>query len=420
VFLAAGGAAYLGWWFVVHATLPSAFNPFPSRVLASASFFVVLAASYWSPRVARHISAGLTACICLATAHFFTLFHRNNADLNWIIGSYIIVTAAAAVLQTSKALAFYSVFVIALSVAFRPSASFNAIYLPGIVTSLFFANVGLHARLRLLARLEENRKRIESLFDAGFDGIAVHEGGVIRQVNDALAVLLGRTKSELVGSDLSLIFVPESRPLYREMLDDQQTGSGRAVVLRNDGEQIHVDVIMKTHLQNDQSVKQIALRDVTEQRRAQTALEAANHDLESFSYTVAHDLRAPLRAMNGFSRILQEDYANSLDTVGRGHLDQIADGATSMGRLIDALLGLAQVTRKELTLQTVDLTAQAELIMRRLRMMSPERPVIFENQQDVTANGDAELLLVLLDNLLSNAWKFTQQQPPPGSSSAPR
>ncbi len=153
------------------------------------------------------------------------------------------------------------------------------------------------------------------------------------------------------------------------------------------------------------------LRRLNEALRARSAaVETANRELESFSYSVSHDLRAPLRRIDGFGRILLEDYADRLDGEGAAHLARIREATRHMGQLIDDLLGLARVTRAEMNAGDVDLAAIARRIAEQLRAAAPERAVDFAIEADVRARGDARLLAVALENLLGNAWKFTSKR----------
>ncbi len=145
-----------------------------------------------------------------------------------------------------------------------------------------------------------------------------------------------------------------------------------------------------------------------EQRTAQ--LEATNRELETFSYSVSHDLRAPLRAIAGFNQMLLEDHAERLDADGRGFLDRIRTATQRMGQLIDDLLSLARVARGVLHWQAVDLSTCAESIVAELRKAQPERQVELVIAPRAVAQGDARLLRVALENLLSNAWKYTGKQ----------
>ncbi len=145
------------------------------------------------------------------------------------------------------------------------------------------------------------------------------------------------------------------------------------------------------------------------QKRTQ-ALETANAELEAFSYSVSHDLRAPLRALDGFSRLLIAR-ADSLDDEGRDYLARIRRAAQRMGTLIDDLLNLARVTRSDLAMEPVDLSEIANTIVEEMRRHEPERKLEFDCQPGITAVGDKRLLEIAMSNLLGNAWKFTAEKP---------
>ncbi len=144
--------------------------------------------------------------------------------------------------------------------------------------------------------------------------------------------------------------------------------------------------------------------------RSSQDLEDANRELEAFSYSVSHDLRAPLRSIDGFSQILLEDYAEELDEEGKHYLARVRAASQRMGRLIDDLLGLSRVTRSALNRRRVDLSALAEEVAGELREANPERSVAFSAQKGLEVWGDTRLLRVALENLIGNAWKFTSKK----------
>ncbi|MHB9030067.1 MAG: PAS domain-containing sensor histidine kinase, partial [Candidatus Latescibacterota bacterium] len=145
--------------------------------------------------------------------------------------------------------------------------------------------------------------------------------------------------------------------------------------------------------------------------RQQTAqFEAANKELESFSYSISHDLRAPLRTLDGFSSALLEDYADRLDAGGQNYLNRIRAAALHMSRLIDDLLNLSRPARAELHYTTVSLSAHAEFVVEELRHTEPHRTVEVVVQEGIMAEGDEILLHQVLQNLLGNAWKFTSHR----------
>jgi light-regulated signal transduction histidine kinase (bacteriophytochrome) len=140
-------------------------------------------------------------------------------------------------------------------------------------------------------------------------------------------------------------------------------------------------------------------------------LELTVRELEAFSYSVSHDLRAPLRGIDGFSKILAEDYADKLDNEAARYLGRIRAGAQRMGAIIDDLLTLSRVTRGRLATQRVDLSAVAREVVEALREAEPERKVQVSIADDLVVEGDVQLLRLALENLLGNAWKFTRQEP---------
>jgi PAS domain S-box-containing protein len=147
--------------------------------------------------------------------------------------------------------------------------------------------------------------------------------------------------------------------------------------------------------------------------RERTAeLEASTRELDAFAYSVSHDLRAPLRAVAGFSELLLEDYGDGLDATGRDYLARVVSATSRMSRLIDDLLTLSRATRAELSWRPVDLSAIARRILADLRASDPEpgRPMELIVEDGLRATGDPALLELALQNLIANAWKFTAKQ----------
>jgi light-regulated signal transduction histidine kinase (bacteriophytochrome) len=151
-----------------------------------------------------------------------------------------------------------------------------------------------------------------------------------------------------------------------------------------------------------------ALREANQQLEERSRqLELVNHEIEAFAYSVSHDLRAPLRAMDGFSQALIEDYGATLDVEGKDHLRRIRTGAVRMGRLIDDLLALSRVSRSELKREPLDLSALMRRSFDELSAAEPGRKAVIDIATDCSADADPRLVAIALENLASNAWKFT-------------
>lgn len=161
------------------------------------------------------------------------------------------------------------------------------------------------------------------------------------------------------------------------------------------------------HRQTEDAIKRlnIDLEHRVSQRTRQ--LEDANKELEAFSYSVSHDLRTPLRSIDGFSRVLSQNYHAQLDATGKDWLERICRASQRMGNLIDDILLLSQVARSPLRRETVNLSNIAENVADELHKAFPEREVRFVLQDDLIIYGDSGLLRVVMDNLLGNAWKYT-------------
>ncbi len=155
-------------------------------------------------------------------------------------------------------------------------------------------------------------------------------------------------------------------------------------------------------------------RDVTDRKQNEellrlqnVQLETANKELDAFSYSVSHDLRAPLRAIDGFSQALLEDYGENLDSIGKDQLERVRLAAQRMSALIDDLLNLSRVSRSEIHRERLDLSAVVRSISEELRLTAPGRNVKFIITDGLTVDGDSRLLRVAIENLLGNAWKYT-------------
>jgi signal transduction histidine kinase len=165
-------------------------------------------------------------------------------------------------------------------------------------------------------------------------------------------------------------------------------------------------IILIQHIRNKElQTHKDNLESLVDQRTAD--LEAVNDELEAFSYSVSHDLRAPLRAIDGFSLVLLEDYTEELDETGQNHLQRIRSASQKMAQLIDDMLQLSHVSRNPLNTQQIDMSSMAKEIFHDLQQANPDRKLTFTIADNLEVNGDKQLINIALTNLISNAWKYT-------------
>lgn len=274
--------------------------------------------------------------------------------------------------------------------------------------------------------LQQTRDYLNNLLDYANAPIIVWDPQFrITRFNRAFERLTGLRASEVLGRQLDILFPEDSRDEslghIREAAAGERWETVEIPILRQDGS-------VRTVLWNSATlygtdgktvVATIAQgQDITERKQAEEQLkqrtlelEAANKELESFSYSVSHDLRAPLRSMDGFSQALLEDYSGKLDDEGRDYLKRIQDSASNMAQLIDDMLELSRLTRVSMRRESVNLSELAESITAELKKTQPKRHVEVSIAPGLVVYGDAKLFRVVLENLLDNAWKFTAKTP---------
>lgn len=274
--------------------------------------------------------------------------------------------------------------------------------------------------------LREAQERFRSAFDNAPIGVAiVGLDGRFLQVNRSLCEILGYPEERLLATTFQEITHPDDveasmEHVRRVMSDEIGRYSLEKRYIAADGRPVWVSlsVSLVRDADGDPLYFVDQIQDITERKRAERELARraeelahANAELEQFSYSVSHDLRAPLRSIDGFSQILLEDYAERLDEEGRAYLGRVRAASQRMGHLMDDLLDLSRVSRRPLRTGRVDLSALALEIVEELERSQPDREAEFVVEEGLEAEGDARLLAVALENLLGNAWKFTSKRP---------
>jgi PAS domain S-box-containing protein len=276
--------------------------------------------------------------------------------------------------------------------------------------------VSMYAMFR---RAEESGERTQAIVESVFDGIVtIDADGTVTAFNKAGERTFGYTADEVIGRNVRMLMPEPDHGQHDQYLrnfletgEAKIIGIGREVVgRRKDGRQFPMDLAVTEMAVGGRRMFVGVCRDVTERKRAEERIVAANRELDAFAYSVSHDLRAPLRGLDGFSLALVEDYGDSLDDQARDYLRRIRAASQRMGQLIDDLLRLSRSTRGEMKMEEVDLSSVAESIVSELCRREPGRNVAVEIAPRLVAHGDAKLLRILLENLIGNAWKFTSRK----------
>ncbi len=289
-------------------------------------------------------------------------------------------------------------------------------------------------------RTEDDRRRLAAILETTSDMVATSRivDGTITYINEAGRRMLGWEADEGLGERR----IASAHPAWAYRILHEQalaavlahgSWAGETAVLGPDGREIPTSQVIVAHRNSAGEVEYLStiIRDITERKRIEeriqmlnvdlerrvrlrtAELEAARQELESFNYSVSHDLRAPLRGIDGFSAALLEDCHGQLSAACQGYLDRIRGAAAKMGRLIDDLLRLSRVTGQEMSVAEVDLSALVARIVADLRTGAPEREIEVVVAESVRARGDEALLRIALENLLGNAVKYTSRQPRP-------
>jgi PAS domain S-box-containing protein len=281
--------------------------------------------------------------------------------------------------------------------------------------------------------LGASEQRYRQLFEDNPQPMWVFDYETLRvlAVNNAAIRHYGYSREEFLSMAITDVHPPQDCPALLEAASQARQGvelRPQWQHLKKDGTLIDVELARHNLIFDGKQAAMVLSTDVTERKRAErevlqskielehrvrertAQLEAINKELEAFSYSVSHDLRAPLRSVRGFSEVLLERYSDKLDTRGREFLRRTVESSQHMDLLIEDLLKLSRVGRSELKHQQVDLSFLAKGIAAELQSAEPKRHVKLIIAAGLTAQGDERLLRIVLENLLRNAWKFTGQR----------
>ena len=295
-------------------------------------------------------------------------------------------------------------------------------------------------RIRAQTALKESEEKYRSLFEKSVNPMLLARGLHFIDGNTAALNMLGLDSIEELKQLTVLDVSPEKQPdgvdtakEIDKMINLLQQQGGSAYTewyhKRKNGDVFPVAVSLTViGLEDDEPISHVIWQDISDRKLAEeelikyrqhleelveertNELTVVNKELEAFSFSVSHDLRSPLRSIDGFSQALLDDCSAQLDADGQDYLQRIRAAAQRMGDLIDALLELSRVTRRELRKEPVNLTTIAQEVLKELQHTEPERDVECTIQADMHTQGDKQLLRIALANLLGNAWKYTGKE----------
>ena len=300
-----------------------------------------------------------------------------------------------------------------------------------VVTTIFFLVVltlfAAHAVNRADRKVKQAESIVRRFFDVSNDLLCIaNMDGYFVKVNGSWEQTLGFTLEELTRRPfIEFVHPDDVEPTLNEY-NRQAVGHD---VISFENRYLCKDGSYRTLLWNatrpvDNGLIYASAHDITDRKLAEhqiavlnnalssraQALEAANAELEAFSYSVSHDLRAPLRSIDGFSQALLEDYNGKLDEMGKDYLKRVRSSTQRMGQLIDDMLQLSRVTRSDFQREELDVSEIVRSIVKSLREKDPQRAVEIEIEDQLRANCDPRLARIALENLIQNAWKFTSRK----------
>ena len=360
---------------------------------------------------AKLMEAGGLVFLVLCGVGFFSYWWTLREDENhrWVAHSYTVLEQLSSLVADVNALEAH---------ARDYTLTGNSFYQTSYETMLIRVEADLNQVGALTANNSEKQEivKLRTLVSSRLPGFPERERRINEPQgasNEALSLeeVFQRTRTGIAAID------EEERRLLTQRLRSADAGSGqmKAIVLLGNVLAILFLACGAYIIRQEMGRRNKAeerLRASEERFRLKNAeLEAANKELDAFSYSVAHDLRAPLRAIDGFSLALLEDYKDQIPAGAKGYLDRVRSGASRMGQLIDDLLKLARISRQQIERGQIDLSSLAVEIAAQLQVSNPDRQIRCMITPGVWVSGDRSLLRIVLENLLGNAWKFTSKRP---------
>jgi PAS domain S-box-containing protein len=436
-------------FFSIPITLISFFRGIHLSFLIAAGCLVIILICIWLIRKRHLLIVSYVIPSVLIVAATSVMIYENQRVHDYIILLYPISIILSGLLIGRKAPILFS-FAIIACIYFTYVAEQNhwigeAEFNPTLITDVIFISIFLAltgflvyvatniinnnlAELQALnLRLQQSESNYRLLFEEAPDAILItDEHGVIIMVNPGASALFGYTEQELLNKRPQDLIAPED--LEKKAVTDLATlrkGSPQRherLLLHKDGKKIHAYTSSKAlpdgrfqfmatditeRIKIEQAIRDLNIELEKRVQKRTAELNATNQELETFSYSVSHDLRAPLRAIIGYGQVIFEDYAGNIEEEFRHYLERIIRSARKMNEMIESLLVFSRQTRTGITPKVINLSIIAADIIDELKNSDTERKVDVSIEPDICAIADRDLILRVLHNLLENAWKYT-------------
>lgn len=417
---------YFFWWFGIHWIVPEDFNPLFSRVLICSSAIVVWSLSFYYRHFRIHIKAYLTIFMWLLTAHYFYLFYSNEGNVNWVVGTYITITAISFTFFSQISLLYYSIFVTLLSLGliFVMPSLHVSLFLPGLLTILFQANIALRSRLEVIKNLENSKKRFQLLFHNTFEGVLVHDQQKILNVNESMARMFEYTVEEMIGMDvLNLRRIEDreeatARLLYTDLIPHE------VIAVTKNGKYINFEVRGKVFDYDGKEARLVTLQNIEDRKKAEEerikAMTLAENlrIRDEFISIASHELNTPLSSLKIQGQLIERDIRNN--NLNTYDMQRIKDVTSMFNRQIDRLadlvatmLDVSRISAGRLLIdkQEIDLAKNIRECVKFTKATHTSVPIEVLGLDRLIVQADSLRIDQVIENLLTNAIKYGNGKP---------
>lgn len=414
---------YGSWWFIINYSHPHAYNPIWFRLVVVLPPLAVYFLSYKIDWFKKNIESLLYASFYVLMFHNFYAKHMNYNDVAWPLATYITVISVCAAFQSLRALVWFSFYTAVLGVSIALIHNFvYPFYIPGLISILLVMNVLMYYRKKTINELAESKARFEKLFDAVFEGIALHEDGKIIAVNESFLQMFQTSRAQLIGTQIINLVADKSLSDVLVKMTSNQEVPYEAHARRLDGETFPVEISMKRHVFEGREVRMVAVRDMTEryqiESERQKALEAqkAVEQRDQFISIASHELRTPLTplklANDILLRIAKTDGCSSLDSKSVVRMLETTDSQlTRLTKLIDDMLDVSRMNTGQIPLKLEEFElgkAINEIVQIYSSELSRLRAHINVRQvkPEITVSWDRVRIEQVFTNLIKNALLY--------------